>query len=449
MRRIFLALVLILTVRPLFADTHTAASCSYADVSAAITAASAGDTVSVPAGSATWSSRIFITTGIYLIGAGIGNTIITNEYDLSPEYYVITYQPSNPASNESFRVSGFTINCTHTSGGIGIRNFSDSVINKVRIDHNEVHKETYGRCINIDGNVNGVCDNNTLYSTGVYAVSIYGHNESSWTNRTFTPGTADNFFVEDNTITVLDGGSAGGGGGRYCIRYNTWTFASTEQGCQPWFDAHGNMGAGGNLASMGAEIYENTITLGNQTCTMFDIRGGEAIAFNNSTTSTAGVGMQIREEHNDNLNPPVTASDGEPQYPSDCYFWNNTRNGAKILTITVVETIDYGGEIGIVPREDAHYWLEKTSFDGSSGAGVGLLSARPSSGLTVGVGYWATDTSMLYRATGATTWGAYYTPYTYPHPLRGEEGSNVPAKIGAGTTITVGPGAKIVIKEEK
>ena len=33
------------------------------------------------------------------------------------------------------------------------------------------------------------------------------------------------------------------------------------------------------------------------------------------------------------------------------------------------------------------------------------------------MGYWATDTQTLYRATGATTWEIFYTPYTYPHPL--------------------------------
>src|SRR4030042_2220013 len=50
----------------------TAASPSHADVSAAIVRAKAGDTVLIPAGSATWSQQLEITKPINLIGAGIG-----------------------------------------------------------------------------------------------------------------------------------------------------------------------------------------------------------------------------------------------------------------------------------------------------------------------------------------------------------------------------------------
>ena len=52
------------------ADTHTAASCSQADVTAAISAASDGDVVIVPAGNCTWGSTLIINKGISLQGPG-------------------------------------------------------------------------------------------------------------------------------------------------------------------------------------------------------------------------------------------------------------------------------------------------------------------------------------------------------------------------------------------
>ena len=51
--------------------TIEAASPSYADVNAAVTAAVNGDTVVVPSGSATWSSRLSITKAITLKAGGV------------------------------------------------------------------------------------------------------------------------------------------------------------------------------------------------------------------------------------------------------------------------------------------------------------------------------------------------------------------------------------------
>jgi hypothetical protein len=58
------------------------------------------------------------------------------------------------------------------------------------------------------------------------------------------------------------------------------------------------------------------------------------------------------------------------------------------------------------------------------------LANRPEK-CTTGVGYWATDAGsdwnktnasehdgVLYRCTAPNVWTVYYTPYTYPHPLR-------------------------------
>jgi len=66
-------------------------------------------------------------------------------------------------------------------------------------------------------------------------------------------------------------------------------------------------------------------------------------------------------------------------------------------------------------------------FNGTTGMGFGSLANRPTTCTTstetayaqgaAGVGYFATDTNTLYTCSATNTWTAYYTPYTYPHPL--------------------------------
>ena len=93
-------------------------------------------------------------------------------------------------------------------------------------------------------------------------------------------------------------------------------------------------------------------------------------------------------------------------------------------------------------RENVDFWKDNPACIGSScttGVGCGTIDNLPES-CTVGVAYWATDQSCssvpiasvgknpirpisgtLYRCGPTNKWSPYYTPYTYPHPLRTEE----------------------------
>jgi hypothetical protein len=57
------------------AATYKAASCAQPDVEAAVARASPGDTLLIPAGTATWDNSISLRKGIHLKGAGGGGFI--------------------------------------------------------------------------------------------------------------------------------------------------------------------------------------------------------------------------------------------------------------------------------------------------------------------------------------------------------------------------------------
>ena len=121
----------------------------------------------------------------------------------------------------------------------------------------------------------------------------------------------------------------------------------------------------------------------------------------------------------DSLNPPAYNPAGQPQHVSSSYYWNLMKNGVVLYIDNpyVGETVFYNDLGRKVPLEDVDFWRHKSSFDGSSGVGVGLLSQRPVSCAKEGVGWWATDQHKLYRWHNGQ-WELYYIPYLYPHPLR-------------------------------
>src|SRR5947207_2269780 len=90
-----LVLAAVFVVAPAPAASITARSPALADVSTAISAAKGGDTVVVPAGTASWTSVLTITKGITLLGA----TTITNAGTQNPTVKDLTIIQDNSPLN--------------------------------------------------------------------------------------------------------------------------------------------------------------------------------------------------------------------------------------------------------------------------------------------------------------------------------------------------------------
>lgn len=416
------------------AKTYTAVSCSRTDVGAAVSAASIGDTVTVPAGNCTWSSPLSITKGIILQGAGAGSTNITADVGGN---YLIIYQPTDLAANAAFRLTGFSFNLQNANAGWNINITAPTPQTKIRIDHNTWTNCVYAHPFLNEGPIYGLIDHNIFSGAphlDNYGLKRYEGNggQYEWGHYSrFVFGAANNLYYENNTFNTADIILSGGLGGRYVFRYNT---VNNTVGLWPMLDVHGNMSVGGNNSTMGVEVYGNHVTNASQDARVLDLRGGMGVAYYNYVAKSGGMDLQLREEHCDSLTPPASTPDGQPQHISNSYFWNNRDSkGLKYFRDARFYGDTYCASYLLANNVD--YWDFNPNFNGTSGTGCGTLAARPAT-CSTGVGYWATNQSCstiptasvgveptdplsgtLYKCTATNTWTSYYKPYPYPHPL--------------------------------
>jgi hypothetical protein len=425
-----LAFTLLCCISNAFAVTRTAADTTQSAVQTQVTASAPGDTVIVPAGSSTWSGTITLTRGIIIEGAGIGSTNITNNgvsFSVSPSSTAIT-------NEETFKITGFTFNGNNSAlvmlsvngaGATATKAFKNLIIGNCRFANSGTSTSGAG-VISTGGQVRGVIHHNTFDRCNVILKVMGNDDIDEWHNSAFYPftyGTSDNLFFEDNTISYSSsyggadpGWTETGHGARLVCRYNSWNMANATQ--QELWDIHGFQywAPVGQVGTMISEYYGNTAT----NCTGYrwiNHRGSWGLYFNNIITGTGGLYIDVNQ-YSDSSDAQTGATGG---IVNNTYVWNNTVNGTIMNMAQGPEPVRYG----VV--ENVSYWNYNPSFNGTTGIGRG--TAAPSGNCTTGVGYWQASTATptvsssviqsgtLWKATATNTWTAYYTPYTYPHPL--------------------------------
>jgi hypothetical protein len=264
-----------------------AASVSVIDVTSAIALANDGDTVVLPAGTATWSSTLTITSAITLQGAGIGQTIIKE--NLSVDTQMLTF---NTAAGKSYRVTGIEF-----QGGTRTTVFGKGMMcwngesRSVRVDHCRFNG-VQNACIRTGESVCGVIDHNTfiLPANAAYAIVVY---HSTWNGNQWGDGSwalapdwggPGALYFEDNEV---DNGSTMAqmalcdqvGGARTVFRYNTFN--------NTYIDSHGSGSTSRYRGWRHFEIYNNTFTDNPPSATFcVDCRGGTGVFFGNKIYGT-------------------------------------------------------------------------------------------------------------------------------------------------------------------
>ena len=359
-----------------------AASVSFADVSSAIASAKDGDTIHVPAGTATWTTTLSVTNNITLQGAGAGSTIIISEAPhlngegskkrekseaVSTQERVVgaadlpvrkgmPKKSRNPRSastgerrdplifvslarDRPFRLSGFTFrggrisSAKNSNGEIRISGNSHSF----RVDHC-VFDHLNGVSLALGGFLWGVVDHCQFNTRGSHPITVKHAtwNGKDWGNGSWADdpdwGSERFVFIEDNEFRNAAGSKTGIDsfeGARFVVRHNRFWNTGLSM--------HGTEGQGRGAKQ--AEEYNN-IYVNDSHSTAGMIRSGCLITHDNTWTNVAKghVLQAFRQYHR---SPHWGIANGQNPYDDNAPketvgYWETGKhtgaNGATILT---------------------------------------------------------------------------------------------------------------------
>lgn len=254
-----------------------AASASSAHVTAAIAAASAGDVIRIPTGTATWAASVSIDKDVHILGNGKANTVIT--------------------------ISGMIDGLSSDSPGVSIGNIGFTCV--ADIDSMVITHGTFKRIHH--------CHFNNAWTATVVGVQSSGYGTGIWEqvkglvdHNTFTDcrgvvfggqfmlpdvwyasspiGTdravyyEDNIYLHDIFGNIMDANYSGA----YCFRYNV----ATGDGIS--MEAHSVQGEHRSTRSW--EVYRNIYTISTSMYRTFFFRGGEGVVHHNTLIGSEVLG---------------------------------------------------------------------------------------------------------------------------------------------------------------
>jgi hypothetical protein len=328
-----------------------AATASQSDVSAGIASAANGDTVAIPAGTASWTQNFSINKAITLKGAGVGLTIIIDSIPNSiPQQHLMSWRL---VANKESRMTGIEFQGNPSARPTPIANGVITIDGKrganvdnrtMRIDHCKFNQLCSDNIMPVD--MVGVIDHNEFVFGTTNCIGIYSYQkhwngaadygDGSW-NAPSNFGSDQFLFIEDNTFTrpvghhyaVIDGS----GGARWVFRHNTVT--------RGWLEAHGTESGGRNRGTRAIEVYNNTFQSDNYSGIIANIRSGTGVIHDNIASGYPNANFSLRCHRMFYPFPPWGTADGTNQWDVNLAgspFYSGTASSSRTLRVTVSGT---------------------------------------------------------------------------------------------------------------
>lgn len=286
-------LSIILTPTGASAAIVQATSCSYGDVTTAVAAASAGDTVAIPAGTCSWeSNKLSISKAISIVGAGSGSSESCNgsvSTCISGTGTLLLISTPLTPQAFPFRLSGLYLSTTASVNYGHIIDITGAG-RDWRIDNNYLH-HTYGvngvnkALIGVTANVAywtlfGLIDSNTFKNVYIYLGGGTGSAEHGWMQPAQW-GQDTALFIENNHFdgsdsTLLGVGVDNQNGGRATIRYNIFDdmYLMIHSACQTTV-------RGGRSYEVYANLFRGTLSPSKSMPYYVSLRAGSALITRN------------------------------------------------------------------------------------------------------------------------------------------------------------------------